>query len=113
MSPDTNRDWNGARLAGRNAAGFYESYFQRANHPTRPLAFWIRYTAFSPARHPEQARGELWAIYFDGETHAIVATKQSAPHAGCGDFETGQQISQGPQFERFERLPFGLQGGPD
>jgi len=76
-------NWNGARMVGGRAAGFYESYFQRANHPTRPLGFWIRYTAFSPIHHPEQARGELWAIYFDGETHAIVATKTSVPLAHC------------------------------
>jgi len=38
----------------------YESFFVRANHPTRPLAFWIRYTLFSPHRHPENALGELW-----------------------------------------------------
>ncbi len=95
MSPDTSRDWNGARLAGRSPAGFYESYFQRANHPTRPLAFWIRYTAFSPARHPEQARGELWAIYFDGETHAIVATKQSVPLAGCRFSPAGLDVGIG------------------
>jgi hypothetical protein len=39
--------------------GHYESYFVRANHPTRPLAFWIRYTLFSPKQHPENALGEL------------------------------------------------------
>ena len=80
---DTSRNWNGARMAGTRPAGYYESYFQRANHPTRPLAFWIRYTAFSPNGHAEQARGELWAIYFDGETHAVVATKMSVPLADC------------------------------
>ena len=45
--------------------GYYESFFQRANHPTRPLAFWIRYTLFSPRAHPEQARGELGIIVGD------------------------------------------------
>jgi hypothetical protein len=34
--------------------GHYESFFQRANHPTRPLAFWIRYTIFSPTGHPDR-----------------------------------------------------------
>ena len=32
--------------------GHYESYFQRANHPSKPLAFWIRYTLFSPRGNP-------------------------------------------------------------
>ena len=58
---------NLARYRGQ-PQGHYESFFQRANHPTRPLAFWIRYTLFSPQAHPEQARGELWAVFFNGET---------------------------------------------
>jgi hypothetical protein len=63
--------------------GHYESYFQRANHPTRPLAFWIRYTVFSPRERPESALGELWAIYFDGEAGRIAAVKQVWPFASC------------------------------
>ena len=63
--------------------GHYESYFQRANHPARALAFWIRYTIFSPLGRPQDAVGELWAIYFDGETGRITAAKQSVPIASC------------------------------
>jgi hypothetical protein len=63
--------------------GHYESFFVRANHPTRPLAFWIRYTIFSPRHHPEQAIGELWAIAFDGETQHHVAVKREMPLAAC------------------------------
>ena len=33
--------------------GHYESFFQRANHPSRPLAFWIRYTALIPRGAPD------------------------------------------------------------
>jgi len=64
-------------------AGHYESFFQRANHPTRPIAFWIRYTIFSPNNHPEDAIGELWAIFFDGETGNHVAVKQEVPFHQC------------------------------
>ncbi len=63
--------------------GFYESFFLRANHPTRPLAFWIRYTIFSPKSRPQDALGELWAIYFDGETNNHVAVKQEVPFREC------------------------------
>lgn len=63
--------------------GHYESWFQRANHPTRRLAFWIRYTIFSPAGRPGDAVGELWAIAFDGERSKIVAVKQVHPIADC------------------------------
>jgi len=78
-----NRDaCNAFRYAGQ-AGGHYESYFQRANHPTRPLAFWIRYTVFSPRGRPHDAVGELWAIWFDGETKAITAVKEVVPFARC------------------------------
>lgn len=63
--------------------GHYESFFQRANHPTRPLAFWIRYTIFSPKGHPEEAMGELWAIYFNGETGHHIAVKKAVPLQQC------------------------------
>ena len=75
--------WNRCRFVPGDREGHYESYFQRANHPTRPLAFWIRYTIFSPRGRPQEAVGELWAIYFDGETGRITAAKEVAPISQC------------------------------
>lgn len=63
--------------------GHYESFYQRGNHPDRPLAFWIRYTIFSPKDRPEQAIGELWAIVFDGETGEHVVAKEEHPIASA------------------------------
>jgi hypothetical protein len=63
--------------------GHYESYFVRANHPTRPLAFWIRYTTFCPRGDRERAVGELWAVYFDGERPSTYAVKQVFPLSAC------------------------------
>jgi hypothetical protein len=63
--------------------GHYESFFQRANHPTRPLAFWIRYTIFSPHGAPKDAIGELWAVFFDGETGRHTAVKEEVPIAAA------------------------------
>ena len=85
MEPlNSERDrWNAARLEPGDASGHYESWFQRANHPTRPLAFWIRYTIFCPAGRPADALGELWAIVFDGETGRITAVKRALPIAQC------------------------------
>jgi hypothetical protein len=74
---------NGSRYRPHDAGGFYESYFQRANHPVRPLAFWIRYTVFRPQGRPDAACGELWAIYFDGENGRITAVRQELPIAAC------------------------------
>lgn len=74
---------NRVRYQSGSRAGHYESYFQRANHPSRPLAFWIRYTIFSPTNRPHDALGELWAIYFDGESEQITAVKQRFPITQC------------------------------
>lgn len=63
--------------------GHYESYFFRANHPGEPRAFWIRYTIFAPAGAPDQAIGELWLAWFDGETGENLAVKSEHPIAGC------------------------------
>jgi hypothetical protein len=72
---DLAADFNHARYPPGTTGGFYESYFQRANHPTRPLAFWIRYTIFCPKGRPHDAIGELWAVYFDGERQQHVVAK--------------------------------------
>lgn len=74
---------NHARYEPGQRRGHYESWWQRANHPTRPLAFWIRYTLFSPAQHPEQAIGELWAIWSDGERGVLTAAKSELPIGDC------------------------------
>jgi len=87
--------WNASRFRPDDDDGFYESYFQRANHPSRPLAFWIRYTVFNPRGHPDQARGELWAIYFDGESERIVAGKQTMPISECRFSPTGLNVQIG------------------
>ena len=74
---------NYTRYRPGQTAGHYESFFQRANHPSRPLAFWIRYTIFSPRGRPAEAVGELWAVYFDGEARRVVATKEEHPLGAC------------------------------
>ena len=74
-----NQEANFARYIPTQKKGHYESYFLRANHPTKPIAFWIRYTIFSPHKKPEKAIGELWAIVFDGETGVHAAVKDELP----------------------------------
>jgi hypothetical protein len=74
-------DWDGCRWDGRS--GHYESWFQRANHPIRPLAFWIRHTIFCPAGRPDAAEGELWGVWFDGEKGRNVAVKAELPMRDC------------------------------
>lgn len=87
--------WNRCRFVPGQEGGHYESYFQRANHPDRPLAFWIRYTIFSPKGRPDQAVGELWAIYFDGEANRITAVKEALPISQCAFSPTGLDVRIG------------------
>jgi len=74
---------NWAQYDPSQPGGHYESYYLRGNHPERPLAFWIRYTIFSPAGRPADALGELWAIVFDGETNTHTTAKLELPFAQC------------------------------
>ena len=74
---------NFARYKNGQKNGHYESYFLRANHSVKPIAFWIRYTIFNPHNQPEKAIGELWAIYFDGETGKHVAVKNEVSISSC------------------------------
>jgi hypothetical protein len=82
MSGDLD-DLNHIRYVSGQRAGHYESFYQRANHPTEPLAFWIRYTIFSPAGRPADAIGELWAVLFDGVTGRHVVAKEEHPLSTC------------------------------
>jgi hypothetical protein len=66
-----------------HGGGGYESFYLRGNHPSRPLAFWLRYTIFSPASGSGAAEGELWAVVFDGETGTNVSTKVELPLTEC------------------------------
>lgn len=68
---------NFARFDPQSRAGHYESYFQRANHPSEPRALWIRYTVFCPKDAPDKAEGELWFVYFDGVTGQHFVAKQN------------------------------------
>lgn len=77
------QSFNYTRFNPGQQKGHYESFFQRANHPDRNLAFWIRYTIFSPHRQPEKAIGEIWAIWFDGENRQHTAVKLETDIKNC------------------------------
>jgi len=83
---------NQCRYTGQKG-GHYESYFVRANHPSKPMAFWLRHTIFSAKDRPEDAIGELWAVFFDGETRKIVAAKQEFPLHQCGFSSKGLDVT--------------------
>jgi len=87
--------WQAARYQKGQNQGHYESWFLRANHPTRKLAFWIRYTIFSPQGRPGDAIGELWAIHSDGEKGLIRAGKAELPLADCSFSNQGLDVRIG------------------
>ncbi len=80
--------------------GHYESWFLRANHPQRPLAFWIRYTIFAPKGDPGQAQGELWGIWFDGEAAESVSVYQAHPLRECSFSRSGLDLRIGSSWLR-------------
>lgn len=75
--------------------GHYESWFLRANHRDRPLAFWIRYTIYVPRGDIGQAEGELWGAWFDGEAASIVTVYEAYPLADCSFSRTGLDVQVG------------------
>lgn len=66
---------NAVRFTGQ--PGHVESYFVRANHPTRPLALWLKATILAPLDGPPVA--ESWLIWFDGERNTTLAQRQTQP----------------------------------
>lgn len=57
--------------------GHVESYFLRANHPSRPLAFWVKLTVLAPLVGDPVV--ETWFIAFDGETGSTFAHRDTHP----------------------------------
>ena len=86
------REVNACRFDQNSHKGHYESYFLRANHPEKSQAFWIRYTLFSPKGRPQDTIGELWVIYFDGETHHVTAAKEEVPFSKCAFSKEGLSV---------------------
>jgi hypothetical protein len=88
-------DFNLIRYRPGQTTGHYESFFQRANHPAEPQAFWIRYTIFNPAGRPQDAIGELWAVVFDGNTghHAVAKTEVPIDRCAFGNNQFAVRIA--------------------
>lgn len=59
------------------APGHVESWFLRANHPSRPLAVWIKVTILAPLAGPPVV--ETWLVVFDGEANTTFAHRDTHP----------------------------------
>ena len=84
--------WNRCRYVRHAPGGHYESYFLRANHPERPLAFWIRYTIFSPKGRAGDAVGELHCIF--SRLPPDVARGEAAKTGNCRRRELRLEIQR-------------------
>jgi len=87
--------------------GHVESYFVRANHPTKRLAIWLKATVFAPHDHrgSSGAVAELWCIVFHGEGGRVWAGKRTVP------FDEASFSGEGPQVRLAgAQLDFGPKG---
>jgi len=85
---------NHTRYVIHKRIGHYENFFLRANHPEKSLAFWIRYTIFSP-ENKKTAIGEVIAAYFDGETGNHSCVKTEIPIENCVFYSNELNMTMG------------------
>jgi len=73
--------------------GHVESYFLRANDPSRPRALWLKTTIFAPLEGPAEV--ESWLVLFDGARSVPVAGRETST-LGPGAFvatEDGTRVA--------------------
>jgi len=107
-TPQVRDYWNQVRYEPGSRKGHYESYFFRANHLNRPLAFWIRYTIFCPIGQAGKSIGELWSIFFDGEKKQVSAAKSEHPMDDCSFSRQGLEVKIADSSARYGRLKGGI-----
>jgi len=89
------RQYNAMRFAPVSSTGHVESWFWRANHPTRPLAVWLKATVFAP--RAGSAVAEVWAVVFDGERGKTLAARRAVPW-GQASFGAEELALGGAEF---------------
>lgn len=75
-------------VAGRR--GHVESYFLRANDPTRPRALWLKVTILAPLEGAPIA--EVWFVWFDGEAGTTFGHRDTVPLSAAAFGEIGGGI---------------------
>ena len=80
---------NRLRFCSDSKQGHYESYFLRANHPSKKQAFWLRYTIFlSSDKKIELA--EIWGAFFNNDD--VIAIQQDIPLSECNLTDSQNKI---------------------
>lgn len=80
-----------APRAPRATTSLYESYFLRANHPTRPLALWTKATVLKPST--SAGVQESWFVFFDGENNRVFADKRTEQLSASFAAESEQALA--------------------
>jgi len=92
---------NKLRFCPSSKQGHYESYFLRANHPTKKQAFWLRYTIFSSADKTTEL-AEIWGAFFDNDE--VIAIQQDIPLNECNLTDSQNKIQLGNNILEFAHL---------
>src|SRR5690242_18538486 len=69
----------GVRYDAAKSRGHVESYFLKANDPSKRRALWLKATIYAGDRPQSRAVAEAWAIAFDAEK-GHVAVKSVVPY---------------------------------
>lgn len=73
--------WLTAIRYSGNGQGHYESFYLKANHPSRRLGIWLKYNLLAPKGASQDLQGELWGVWFDGEKRQQVVAQQIVPRS--------------------------------
>ena len=84
------------RFDDKQKKGHYESYFLRANHPTKKQALWLRYTIFSSANKNEVVLAELWGAFFNNDS--VIAIQQDIALTECDFTNTKEHLKISNSF---------------
>lgn len=94
--PTQNEIDNFVRWDPASPLGHVESYFLKANHPTEPKAFWLKFTIFSKPGGGTSAVGDVWGIVFDAGTHEHVALRNQFSARECTLGRDHVEVKMGP-----------------
>lgn len=92
------KEANQLRFSYLDHQGHYESYFLRANHPTKKQAFWLRYTLFS-SKDKTLETAEIWGAFFD--KNEVIAIQQDISLNDCNLDNSQHAIELGSSYLKF------------
>ena len=99
---------NQLRFCPNSKQGHYESYFLRANHPSKKQAFWLRYTIFSSSDKTSEL-AEIWGAFFDNDE--VIAIQQDISLNECSLADSKNKIQLGNNTLEFAHLDKGKASG--